>query len=88
VKIISYTEAQERIKQGRIVVVSFNSESGCEDERVLTAEDLMNYENDDVAFVYDDAAEAEAEEIFSSLREEVKDYLYMLLLTENNLLFG
>jgi len=75
-KTISYAEAQERINQGRIVIVSFNSDSGCEDEQVLTTDDLMKYENDDVIFVYDDAAEAEVEEIFSSLREDVKNYLY------------
>jgi len=87
-KVISYAEAQERIKEGKVVAVSFDSDSGCEEEQVLTVDDLMEYENVDVNFVYNAAAEEEAETIFSSLREDVKIYLYMLLLTENNILFG
>jgi len=57
-KVISYAEAQERIKKGKVVVVSFDSDSGCEEEQVLTVDDLMEYENVDVNFGYDAAAEA------------------------------
>ena len=81
---ISYQEAANRLDSGKVVMASFNTEHGCETERVLASRDLESYSDaDDVCFGYDEVAEAEAEKIFSTLRDEVKVYLYMLLLTEN-----
>ena len=83
-KSLTYSEAYDRLENGQIVIVSNNHED--DKERVLISADLEEYINEDVSFLYDDVAEAEAESIFQSLREEVKDYLYMLLLSENNIL--
>ena len=85
-KSLTYSEAYDRLENGQIVIVSNNHED--DKERVLISADLEEYINEDVSFLYDDVAEAEAESIFQSLREEVKDYLYMLLLSENNILQG
>ena len=87
-KIINYQEAYERLEEGRIVF-AFLGTDDAEEERVVMTENLESYEGDDnVTFGYDDIAESEAEEIFELLRDEVKDYLYMFLLSENNPLFS
>jgi len=86
-KEITYEEARERIKDGLVVYAAYDKDSDGEygdEENVLTLTDLAGFkEYDDVSFRYDDEAEKEAEEIFASLKEDVKVYLHRLLVNEN-----
>jgi hypothetical protein len=89
VKIISYQEAWERIESGKIVVATYESDCGCEIESLLDIDSLKAYADDnEVFFGFDVEAEKDAERIFDSLKEETKEYLYRLLLTDNNPLFN
>ena len=83
-KSITYEEAYERAKEGKIVIAAYEGDFENEAENILTLNDLSDYEGDKtVVFGYDEEAEIEAEAIFESLREEVKDYLHRLLVNEN-----
>ena len=97
---LTFQEAKERIESGKIVIAVYgcecdcdmDSESndfcGCETESIVTLDDLEGLADDSVTFVYDEVAEAEAEMIIKSLKEEVKAYLYTLLLADNNPLYN
>ncbi|MDR0286815.1 MAG: hypothetical protein LBI03_03780 [Clostridiales bacterium] len=89
-KEITYDEACERVEDHMIVVVSDGKfeDFWSDIESIYTLDELENYKGEkDVLFGYDDVAEKEAEKIFDSLREEVKEYLYRFLLNENWLLW-
>ena len=87
---ITIDEAQQRVDEN-LVVFAFEDATNDEDYSMVninSSEPLVDHYDENARFGYDKEVEQEAEEIFNSLRDEVKEYLYRLLLAENNPLFN
>ena len=86
---LAFDEAQKRADENLLVYAfpDADNDDDCEMVNISRDELLVDSYDEDTRFGYDKEAEGEAEKIFNNLREEVKEYLYRFLLTDNNPLF-
>jgi hypothetical protein len=82
IKKITFEEAVKRINSGKIVFTVIGGEY---DEEMLSYSYLQGYEGSNVEFGYDEYAESKAESILCDCSNEVKKYIYRLLLADGDL---